>query len=140
MLRRYISRVENGHTVPSVETLEKLARALAVPLYQLFYEGEEPPKLPNFVKRKAPHDIAWGSGGKPASYLHKLRKCLGQAQESENRWSRPPHRYQDARRSPRDSFLRPASKRGSAAPRHQFIRNRVRHPASGAPEPVARRS
>ena len=27
LLRCYISRVENGHTVPGVETLEKLARA-----------------------------------------------------------------------------------------------------------------
>jgi transcriptional regulator with XRE-family HTH domain len=41
LLRRYISRVENGHTVPSVETLEKLAWALEVPLYRLFYDGEE---------------------------------------------------------------------------------------------------
>ena len=32
LLRPYISRVENGHTVPSIETLEKLARALEVPL------------------------------------------------------------------------------------------------------------
>jgi|SRR5437773_255386 len=45
LLRCYISRVENGHTVPAVETLEKLARAFEVPLYQLFYEGKEPPKL-----------------------------------------------------------------------------------------------
>jgi transcriptional regulator with XRE-family HTH domain len=47
LLRNYISRVENGHTVPAIETLEKLARALEVPLYQLFYEGEEPPRVPN---------------------------------------------------------------------------------------------
>jgi transcriptional regulator with XRE-family HTH domain len=39
LLRGYISRVENGHTVPSIETLEKMARALDVPMYQLFYEG-----------------------------------------------------------------------------------------------------
>jgi transcriptional regulator with XRE-family HTH domain len=32
--RCYVSRVENGHTVPSVETLEKMARALEVPMYQ----------------------------------------------------------------------------------------------------------
>jgi len=37
LLRCYISRVENGHTVPAIETLEKLARALECPLYQLFY-------------------------------------------------------------------------------------------------------
>ena len=40
LLRCYISRVENGHTVPSLETLERLAAALELPLYQLFYEGD----------------------------------------------------------------------------------------------------
>jgi transcriptional regulator with XRE-family HTH domain len=40
LLRCYISRVENGHTVPAVETLEKFARALEVPMYQLFHDGE----------------------------------------------------------------------------------------------------
>ncbi len=34
LLRCYVSRVENGHTVPAVETLEKFARALEVPMYQ----------------------------------------------------------------------------------------------------------
>ncbi len=33
LVRPYSSRVENGHTVPSVETLEKWARALGMPLY-----------------------------------------------------------------------------------------------------------
>lgn len=46
MLRCYISRVENGHTVPSLETMEKFARALDVPLHEFFYEGTEPPALP----------------------------------------------------------------------------------------------
>jgi transcriptional regulator with XRE-family HTH domain len=35
LLRCYISRVENGHTVPSVDTLEKMARALEIPMYRL---------------------------------------------------------------------------------------------------------
>ncbi len=51
LLRCYISRVENGHTVPAVETLEKFARALEVPLYQLFYDSDKPPALPNILKR-----------------------------------------------------------------------------------------
>lgn len=85
LLRCYISRVENGHTVPAIETLEKLARALEVPLYQLFYEGEEPPKLPNLLKRKTADDIAWGSSGKPAMYLHKLRKCLSKAEDGDRK-------------------------------------------------------
>jgi len=44
MLRCYTSRVENGHTVPSIETLAKYAQALEIPLYQLFYDGAEVPK------------------------------------------------------------------------------------------------
>jgi transcriptional regulator with XRE-family HTH domain len=79
LLRCYISRVENGHTVPAIETLEKLARALEVPLYQLFYDGEQPPQLPNLLKRKTSDEIVWGNSGKNALYLHKLRKCLGKA-------------------------------------------------------------
>ena len=43
LLRIYVSRVENGHTVPAIETLEKFARALEIPIYQLFYDGENPP-------------------------------------------------------------------------------------------------
>src|SRR5260221_4572366 len=43
LLRCYISRVENGHTVPAVETLEKMARAMEMPLYQLMYDGQKPP-------------------------------------------------------------------------------------------------
>jgi DNA-binding XRE family transcriptional regulator len=85
LLRCYISRVENGHTVPAIETLEKLARALEVPLYQLFYDGEEPPKLPNLPKGKASDDNAWGSSGKHGIYLHKLARCLGKATDSDRK-------------------------------------------------------
>ena len=83
LLRCYICRVEKGHTVPAIETLEKLARALECPLYQLFYEGEEPPQLPNLLKRKSSDDIAWGSAGKDARYLHKLRRLLGKTEEGD---------------------------------------------------------
>ena len=85
LLRCYISRVENGHTVPAIETLEKLARALEIPLYQLFYDGEEPPKLPNLLKRKTSDDIVWGSSGKNSIYLHKLVKCLSKATDSDRK-------------------------------------------------------
>ena len=85
LLRCYISRVENGHTVPAIETLEKLARALEVPLYQLFYDGEEPPKLPNLLKRKTSDDIVWGNSGKNSVYLHKLVKCLSKATDSDRK-------------------------------------------------------
>jgi transcriptional regulator with XRE-family HTH domain len=85
LLRCYISRVENGHTVPAIETLEKLARALEIPMYQLFYDGDKPPELPNLPKRKTADDIAWGSSGKNAVFLHKLRKCLSKAEETDRK-------------------------------------------------------
>lgn len=81
LLRCYISRVENGHTVPAIETLEKMARALEVPMYQLFYDGEEPPAIPNLPKRKSSEEIAWGSSGKDARYFNKLRRLLAKAEE-----------------------------------------------------------
>jgi len=85
LLRCYISRVEHGHTVPAIETLEKMARALEVPLYQLFYEGKEPPELANLPKRKSAFDIAWGSSGKDARVLRKFRRLLGRVQEGDRK-------------------------------------------------------
>jgi transcriptional regulator with XRE-family HTH domain len=85
LLRCYISRVENGHTVPAIETLEKIARALEVPLYQLFYDGEKPPSLPNLVKQRSSDEGAWGTSGKDARYLSKLRRLLGKADEQDRK-------------------------------------------------------
>jgi transcriptional regulator with XRE-family HTH domain len=85
LLRCYISRVENGHTVPAVETLEKFARALEVPLYQLFYDGEEPPKLPNQPRRRLSTTVAWGDTGKDARLLAKFRRLLSRADEGDRR-------------------------------------------------------
>ncbi len=81
LLRCYISRVENGHTVPAIETLEKMARALEIPMYQLFYEGDEPPNLPNLLKRKSSDVNLWGSTGKDARFLNKLRRVLSKTDE-----------------------------------------------------------
>ena len=81
LLRCYISRVENGHTVPAIETLEKMARALEIPMYQLFYEGDEPPKLPYLLKRKSSDVNLWGSTGKDARFLNKLRRVLSKTDE-----------------------------------------------------------
>ncbi len=40
LLRCYLSRVENGHTVPSLDTLKKIAAALSLPMSQFF--ADEP--------------------------------------------------------------------------------------------------
>jgi transcriptional regulator with XRE-family HTH domain len=85
LLRCYISRVENGHTVPAIETLEKMARALEVPLYQLFYDGEQPPKLPHLPRRKSSDEIIWGSSGKDGRYLNKLRRVLSKSDEHDRK-------------------------------------------------------
>jgi transcriptional regulator with XRE-family HTH domain len=83
LLRCYISRVENGHTVPAVETLEKFARALEIPMYQLLYDGERPPPLPNLRKSKNTGEFSWGSSGKDARMLTKFRRLLGKAKEDD---------------------------------------------------------
>ena len=83
LLRCYISRVENGHTVPAVETLEKFARALEVPMYHLFYDGEEPPKLPNLPNRKNGADNAWGSNGKDARLVAKFCRLFSRMEKSD---------------------------------------------------------
>src|ERR1700736_3240703 len=72
LLRCYISRVENGHTIPSVATLEKIARAMKMQLYQVLYDGDQPP--PPLIKHRAEGE--WGSWGKSARYFCKLTDCL----------------------------------------------------------------
>jgi len=79
----YTSRVENGHTVPSVETLEKYARALEVPLYKLFYDGKEPIK-----KLKLPsvnNDTLWGVSGKEHRELRLFAKALSRMNAKKRR-------------------------------------------------------
>ena len=39
LLRCYLSRVENGHTIPSLDTLAKIATAMEIPLAQFFSGG-----------------------------------------------------------------------------------------------------
>src|SRR6266852_7717635 len=62
LLRSYTSRVEHGQTVPSITTLEKYARALEVPLYRLFYEGEEPPATPQLPPAESMEPMGDASG------------------------------------------------------------------------------
>ena len=82
LLRCYISRLENGHTVPAVETLEKIARALEMPLYQLMYDGQEPPSLST---KKVKRSDEWGSVGRDARYLGKLCRSLAVMSEGDRR-------------------------------------------------------
>jgi transcriptional regulator with XRE-family HTH domain len=85
LLRCYISRVENGHTVPALDTIEKIARALEVPLYQLFYDGEEPPEMPKLPRRRSGDDIVWGAVGKDARTLTRFRRLLGKIDDKDRK-------------------------------------------------------
>jgi transcriptional regulator with XRE-family HTH domain len=85
LLRCYISRVENGHTVPAIETLEKMARALEVPMYKLFYDGEKPAQAPGVFKQKSSDDGLWGNSGKEAKFLNKLRRLMSKANEQDRK-------------------------------------------------------
>jgi transcriptional regulator with XRE-family HTH domain len=75
LLRCYISRVENGHTVPALATIEKLAQAFELPLYQIFYAGDQPAQ--SFV---VPPDNTgradWASSRKAARFLHRFQSLL----------------------------------------------------------------
>src|SRR5271156_1670665 len=80
LLRVYISRVENGHTVPAIETLEKMARALEIQMYQLFYDGENPP-APQISGVKD----GWGGSGRDARTFDKFRRLFSRASESDRK-------------------------------------------------------
>jgi transcriptional regulator with XRE-family HTH domain len=54
LLRCYLSRVECGHTIPSLATLEKWAKALDVEFYQLFFVGKGKPQAPRASGRSRP--------------------------------------------------------------------------------------
>jgi transcriptional regulator with XRE-family HTH domain len=84
LLRCYVSRVENGHTVPSVETLERMARALEIPMYKLFHDGEAAASVKGF---KQPDDKAdWGIKGREANYFSKLRKAMAKLSDRDRKF------------------------------------------------------
>ncbi len=66
LLRCYLSRVENGHTVPSLDTLVRIATALDVPLALFFGDGSgngEPLNSPEarFLEQIGKHSKALGN-------------------------------------------------------------------------------
>jgi transcriptional regulator with XRE-family HTH domain len=83
--RCYLSRIENGHTTPSIETLEKLAGAMGVPLYQLFYQGNGPAKPLVIPRKKDSPSEEWGLSGKWGGFLNRIRGLLGQMEEGDRK-------------------------------------------------------
>lgn len=85
LLRCYISRVENGHTMPSIETLEKLSRALEVPLYQLFYDGEEIPFLANLAGRATADEIALDQNNEGVTFIRRMANLVERLSDNDRR-------------------------------------------------------
>jgi len=83
LFRCYLSRLENGRTVPSIEPLEKIARALEVPLHQLFTEDEVPFK--KLRVPKAQPDTIWGLDKKTTRQLRLLAKQFARM-DGKQRW------------------------------------------------------
>src|SRR5438067_13347112 len=71
LVQPYVSRVENRHTVPGVETLEKWASALKIPLHQTLYDSEEPPKP---LKLSGNHHSESGRNTRPQLHVVKRRR------------------------------------------------------------------
>ena len=86
LLRCYISRVENGHTVPSLETMERLAAALEIPLYALFYDGDQPPELQNLTQRKSTEELAMEiPNDRDSRFYQKVKRLIGHINEQDRR-------------------------------------------------------
>ena len=81
LLRCYVSRVENGHTVPALETLEKFARALELPLYHLMYDGENVPAPPKAMKANATN--SWDSSPAGVRLMHRLVPLLARMTQAD---------------------------------------------------------
>ena len=84
LLRCYLSRLENGHTIPSLETLGKLANALEIPLYQFFYDGDDTPAPAQALTAKTTRAAVWGSHGHDAQTFARFRQLM-QRMDPENR-------------------------------------------------------
>jgi transcriptional regulator with XRE-family HTH domain len=76
LLRCYLSRVENGHTIPSLDTLAKIANAMDVPLAQFFVE----PVAENGAARTVPQ-----LGEEEVRFLTQIRRYSPNLNESDRK-------------------------------------------------------
>jgi transcriptional regulator with XRE-family HTH domain len=85
MLRPHISRLENGHTVPSVKTLERMARALEVPINKIFLGVEQSsPVSPIPLIPDAP-EITFGRTASERRVLTQFHRLLAAISPTDRR-------------------------------------------------------
>jgi len=80
LLRCYTSRVENGHTVPSVDTIAKYANALGIPLFAFFPNEENVRRVEPSLPSK---DSDWGATPRQRFQNHKIITALTKMNEGD---------------------------------------------------------
>jgi transcriptional regulator with XRE-family HTH domain len=83
LIRCYTSRVEHGHTVPSIGTLEKYAHALEIPLYRLFTD-QESVRIPK-LRQPKDNSLSWGTRGNEREAFQKLAKAFLRMDEQDRK-------------------------------------------------------
>jgi transcriptional regulator with XRE-family HTH domain len=76
LLRCYLSRVENGHTIPSLDTLAKIAGAMELPLAQFFAVNTHPNGQPGKTPQLSDEDVR---------FLSQVRRYSGNLNESDRK-------------------------------------------------------
>jgi len=76
LLRCYLSRVENGHTIPSLDTLAKIAGAMELPLAQFFAENAHPNGHAGRVPQLSDEDVR---------FLSQVRRYSSNLNESDRK-------------------------------------------------------
>lgn len=74
LLRCYCSRVENGHTVPSIETLEKWSKALDVTMSELFADDGKAAKPLAALKNGNGHKLSRAA----TNHLRRIEAAFSQ--------------------------------------------------------------
>jgi transcriptional regulator with XRE-family HTH domain len=85
LARTFISRIENGHVSPALKTLERLARGLKVPFWQLFYGNDSSPAKFAPSQWGRVEDLIADSPAEDAEYLAKLRRFTRRMDETNRR-------------------------------------------------------
>lgn len=74
--RFYISRIENGRSIPTLETLYRFARAFEVPVFHLVYEEGEPYQLPILPSKVSARENSWNISRKEPHLLRRFGLVL----------------------------------------------------------------
>src|SRR5260370_13597966 len=81
LCRYHISRVGNGHTMQTLETLTRFARALEVPVFHLVYEEDDPYRPPILPRSVRSIESSTGLSRNALSFLEHFNLLISQLPE-----------------------------------------------------------